>query len=79
MFPRETFAADVDLIIDQIAKLAPLAVGELKRNFISAENMSLRYYIAIETERHGRTGSSEDSKEAFKAFVEKREAVFNGR
>jgi 2-(1,2-epoxy-1,2-dihydrophenyl)acetyl-CoA isomerase len=79
VFPRETFAADVDLIIDQIAKLAPLAVGELKRNFISAENMSLRDYIAIETERHGRTGSSEDSKEAFKAFVEKREAVFNGR
>jgi 2-(1,2-epoxy-1,2-dihydrophenyl)acetyl-CoA isomerase len=51
----------------------------MKKNFISAENMSLRDYIDVETERHSRTGASEDSREAFKAFVEKREAVFKGR
>jgi gamma-glutamyltranspeptidase/glutathione hydrolase len=54
-------------------------IGEMKKNFISAENMSLRDYIDVETERHSRTGASEDSREAFKAFVEKREAVFKGR
>lgn len=52
---------------------------EMKKNFTSAENMPLRDYIEVETERHNRTGASEDSKEAFKAFVEKREAVFKGR
>ena len=79
VFPAESFATEVDAIVDQIARSAPLAVGEMKRNFISAENMSLRDYIDLETERHGRTGASEDSREAFKAFVEKRDAVFKGR
>jgi enoyl-CoA hydratase/carnithine racemase len=41
--------------------------------------MPLREYIELETERHSRTGSSEDTKEAFKAFEEKRDAVFHGR
>jgi 2-(1,2-epoxy-1,2-dihydrophenyl)acetyl-CoA isomerase len=79
VFPKETFSSEVDLIVDRIARSAPLAVGEMKKNFTSAENMSLRDYIEVETERHSRTGASEDSKEAFKAFVEKREAVFKGR
>ena len=56
-----------------------VAIGEMKKNFISAENMSLREYIEIETERHSRTGASADTQEAFKAFVEKRTPVFRGR
>ena len=51
----------------------------MKQNFIAAENMSLREYIRIETERHQRTGASEDSRAAFRAFVEKRPPVFTGR
>ena len=51
----------------------------MKKNFINAENMPLRDYIKLETERHSRVGASEDSKEAFKAFVEKRDPVFKGR
>ncbi len=79
VFDADSFTTEVDKIVDRIAKSAPLAVGEMKKNFISGENMSLRDYIDLETERHSRTGASEDSKEAFKAFVEKREAVFKGR
>ena len=79
VFPADTFAAEVDAIVTRIAEAAPLAVGEMKKNFISGENMSLRDYIDLETERHSRTGASEDSREAFKAFVEKRKAVFKGR
>jgi 2-(1,2-epoxy-1,2-dihydrophenyl)acetyl-CoA isomerase len=79
VFDADSFTTEVDNIVDRIAKSAPLAVGEMKKNFISGENMSLRDYIDLETERHSRTGASEDSKEAFKAFVEKREAVFKGR
>ena len=79
VFPEASFQAEVDAIIGRIAAAAPLALGEMKKNFVSAENMSLRDYIDLETERHGRTGASEDSREAFKAFVEKRDPVFRGR
>ena len=75
-FPDETFAAEVDAIVDRLAKAAPLAIGEMKKNFVNAENMNLRDYIELETERHGRTGGSDDSREAFRAFVEKREPEF---
>ena len=78
-FSDATFHAEVDAIVDKIAAKAPLAIGEMKKNFINAENMPLRDYIELETERHSRTGASEDSREAFHAFVEKRDPVFKGR
>ena len=58
---------------------APLALRAMKLNFLAAENVSLREYIRIESERHQRTGASEDSRAAFRAFVEKREPEFKGR
>ena len=58
---------------------APLALTAMKRNFVDAENMTLREYIARETERHTRTGATNDSREAFLAFVEKRQPKFEGR
>lgn len=78
-FPDETFRDDVDAIVDRMSRSAPLAIGEMKKNFVNAENMTLRDYIELETERHLRTGASADSKEAFRAFVEKREPKFEGR
>ena len=79
VFEDNDFRAEVDSIVDEIAGQAPLAIGEMKRNFVNAETMSLKEYIDLETERHGRTGASEDSREAFKAFVEKRKPIFKGR
>ena len=78
-FPDETFRDDVEAIIDRLAKSAPLAIGEMKKNFVAAENMNLRDYIELETERHSRTGATDDSREAFRAFVEKREPMYQGR
>lgn len=78
-FPDESFRAEVDAIVDRLASSAPLAIGEMKKNFVNAENMSLKDYIELETERHSRTGASEDSREAFRAFVEKRQPAFKGR
>ena len=78
-FPEDDFRTSVHEIAVNISKKAPLAIGEMKKNFINAENMPLRDYIEVETERHSRTGASEDSREAFKAFVEKREPTFKGR
>ncbi len=78
-FPEADFRAEVQAIAERLAKSAPLAIGEMKKNFVNAETMSLKDYIELETERHTRTGASEDSREAFRAFVEKREPQFQGR
>ena len=79
VFDDSVFRSEVDTIVDEIAGQAPLAIGEMKRNFVNAETMGLKEYIDLETDRHARTGASEDSREAFKAFVEKRKPVFKGR
>ena len=79
VFPDETFRDEVAAIARRIAGSAPLALRAMKTNFITAEMSTLRDYIAIETERHQRTGASEDSREAFRAFLEKREPQFKGR
>jgi 2-(1,2-epoxy-1,2-dihydrophenyl)acetyl-CoA isomerase len=78
-FSDVTFRDEVEDIMDRLAKSAPLAIGEMKKNFVNAENMTLRDYIELETERHSRTGATADSREAFLAFVEKREPKFEGR
>jgi len=79
VFDDDEFRPEVDAIVARLAASAPLAIRAMKQNFIAAENMSLREYIRVETERHQRTGASEDSRAAFRAFVEKRPAVFEGR
>ena len=79
VFDDSDFRTEVDAIVDEIAGQAPLAIGEMKRNFVNAETMSLKEYIDLETDRHGRTGASEDSREAFKAFVDKRKPIFKGK
>ena len=78
-FDDETFRDEMSAIMKRLANSAPLAVGEMKKNFVNAESMSLRDYIELETERHSRVGKSADTKEAFLAFVEKREPNFQGR
>lgn len=78
-FPDDSFRAEVGAIVQRLAKAAPLAMRAMKQNFIAGESLSLREYIRIETERHQRTGASEDSRAAFRAFVEKREPEFKGR
>lgn len=78
VFPDETLRKEVRAIGQRLSKSAPLAIGEMKKNFINAENMPLRDYIELETERHSRTGASQDSREAMRAFVEKREPKFVG-
>ena len=78
-FPDDSFRSEVAAIVQRLAKSAPLAMRAMKQNFIAGESLSLREYIRIETERHQRTGASEDSRAAFRAFVEKREPEFKGR
>lgn len=79
VFPNDSFREEIDAVAQRLAKSAPLALRAMKLNFLAAENMGLRDFIRVETERHQRTGASEDSRAAFRAFVEKREPEFKGR
>jgi len=79
VFEDDAFRAEVGALARRIAASAPLALRAIKANFVAAETMPLRAYIPVETERHRRLGASADSREAFRAFVEKRPARFEGR
>lgn len=75
----DAFETDVAALAERLGRAAPLAIRGMKANFVAAEKMNFGDYIALESERHGRIFASEDTKEAFRAFVEKRAPQFKGR
>jgi 2-(1,2-epoxy-1,2-dihydrophenyl)acetyl-CoA isomerase len=79
LFPEAEFEAGVDEIATKLINTAPIALRSMKANFLDAERLPLREFIDLETSRHVASGRSEDSREAFRAFVEKRTPVFHGR
>lgn len=79
LFPEAEFEAGVEEIATRLVNTAPIALRSMKANFLDAERLPLREFIDLETARHIASGRSEDSREAFRAFVEKRTPVFNGR
>jgi 2-(1,2-epoxy-1,2-dihydrophenyl)acetyl-CoA isomerase len=64
---------------DRIAASAPLARRAMKAHYVAAAGMSFAELVATETEAHMRITQSADCREAFRAFVEKRPPVFEGR
>jgi len=79
LFTPADFEAGLDEIVTRLVNSAPIALKSMKANFVDAERLSLREFIDVETARHAAAGRSEDSREAFQAFVEKRTPVFHGR
>jgi 2-(1,2-epoxy-1,2-dihydrophenyl)acetyl-CoA isomerase len=79
VFPDESFRAEVGAIADRLAQAAPVALRTLKANFVDAERMDFPAYVSLETERHLRMFTTEDTREAFAAKVEKRLPRFVGR
>ena len=75
----DAFDADVDALSARLAAAAPLALATMKANFVAAEKMGFADYVMLESEKHIRLFQSEDTTEAFRAFVEKRVPVFKGR
>ena len=63
----------------QIASGPPIALGYMKENINRAVTSDLRSCLALEADRLMRCAATEDHKEAVKAFMEKRQPVFNGR
>jgi len=77
--PEAEFEAELAALTDRLANSSPLALRGMKANFVEQERIGLADFIAAETARHSACGRSEDSKEAFRAFVEKRKPVYQGR
>lgn len=63
----------------EIAGNSPVAVQLAKHSLNTIEEMSLRDGYRFEQDMTMQLGKSEDSKEAMRAFVEKRKPVFVGR
>lgn len=79
VFEPDAFEAEVQALAARLAAAAPLALTAMKANFLAAERMGFSDYIALESEKHSRLFQSEDTTEAFRAFVQKRAPVFKGR
>jgi 2-(1,2-epoxy-1,2-dihydrophenyl)acetyl-CoA isomerase len=77
--PEAVFETELDALVDRLANASPLALKGMKANFVDQERMGLAEFLAAETARHSACGRSEDSREAFRAFVEKRKPVYQGR
>jgi enoyl-CoA hydratase len=56
-----------------------LAVGQIKRAVQGSSEVSLEQGLSLERELQQRLLASQDAKEGFTAFVQKREATFRGR
>ena len=66
-------------LASRLARGPSVAYRYMKRNLNAAEAGTLKDLLDLEAWHHTRCGMTEDHKEAARAFVEKREAVFKGR
>jgi 2-(1,2-epoxy-1,2-dihydrophenyl)acetyl-CoA isomerase len=73
------FEAELATLVRRLEDASPIALRGMKANFVEQERMGLAEFIAAETARHSACGRTEDSREAFRAFVEKRRPVYQGR
>jgi 2-(1,2-epoxy-1,2-dihydrophenyl)acetyl-CoA isomerase len=76
----EVFRAEVEKMVSRLVGAAPLALKTLKAHYLAAEGgAAFGDYVDLETTDHLRIARSADTAEAFRAFLEKRPAVFQGR
>ena len=79
LWPAEVFETELGKLTAALSLAAPLALAAMKANFIDAEQLDLRGYIAREADRHIALLQTEDRVEAFRSLVEKRAPVFKAR
>jgi enoyl-CoA hydratase len=77
--PRAELLGTAQGIAREIAGKVPLAVRAAKRSFTLVEDMALHEGYRYEQSQTVALSSTEDTKEAQRAFAEKRKPVFKGR
>jgi 2-(1,2-epoxy-1,2-dihydrophenyl)acetyl-CoA isomerase len=75
----DIFRTETGQLARRLAAASPTALRTLKAHYTAAERLGFADYIDLETERHRRISASEDTREAFRAFLEKRPPRFTGR
>ncbi|MBI2764369.1 MAG: enoyl-CoA hydratase/isomerase family protein [Chloroflexi bacterium] len=70
------FSDEVAAMVARFAGASPVALRTLKAHYVAAERMDFGTYVDLESERHQYIVASEDTREAFRAFMEKRPPVF---
>ena len=79
VFPKESFAKDVQAFASALAHGPSRAVSLIKRSVVEGVEMPLAAGLALERELQNRLFITDDAKEGLSAFVEKRKASFKGR
>ena len=79
VFPKETFAEEVQRYASTLAHGPARAVSLIKRSVIEGIEMPLTAGLALERELQNRLFVTEDAKEGLTAFVEKRKPTFKGQ
>jgi enoyl-CoA hydratase len=79
LYPKETFAADVQAYASALAHGPARAVSLIKRSVMEGIEEPLTSGLALERELQNRLFITEDAKEGLAAFVEKRKPSFKGR
>ena len=79
VYPDSQLAEETLAFAKAVARGSRLALGLMKQNLNFAENASLSDLLDLEARHMIRSGQTEDHREAVKAFVEKRPALFQGR
>jgi enoyl-CoA hydratase len=79
VYPKESFAQDVQAYASALAHGPARAVSLIKRSVTEGVEMPLTAGLALERELQNRLFITEDAKEGLTAFTEKRKPSFKGR
>jgi enoyl-CoA hydratase/carnithine racemase len=78
VFPKESFAHDVQAYAAALAHGPSRAISLIKRSVVEGVEMPLTAGLALERELQNRLFVTDDAKEGLAAFVEKRKPSFKG-